>query len=48
MKNLADYIVIMKDGELVERGSVEEIFGAPQHEYTKYLIGAKKAMCGIG
>jgi ABC-type dipeptide/oligopeptide/nickel transport system, ATPase component len=48
VKNIADYIVIMKDGQLVERGSVEEIFEAPQHEYTRYLINAKKAMCGIG
>ena len=48
VKNIADYIVIMKDGCLVERGTVEEIFDNPQHEYTKYLIHAKKAMCGIG
>ena len=48
VKNIADYVVIMKDGQLVERGTVDEIFGNPQHEYTKYLIHAKKAMCGIG
>ena len=48
VKNIADYVVIMKDGCLVERGTVEEIFDRPQHEYTKYLIHAKKAMCGIG
>ncbi len=47
VRNIADYVVIMKDGQLVERGSVEEIFESPQHEYTKYLINAKRAMCGM-
>ncbi len=47
VKNIADYIVIMKDGQLVEKGSVEEIFEHPQHEYTRFLINAKRAMCGI-
>jgi peptide/nickel transport system ATP-binding protein len=36
----ADAIVVMRHGKLVERGSVEEIFYAPQHDYTKMLLQA--------
>jgi microcin C transport system ATP-binding protein len=31
----------MKDGEIVERGTPEEIFTAPKHAYTKHLIAAE-------
>jgi peptide/nickel transport system ATP-binding protein len=37
---IADAIVVMRHGKLVERGSVEEIFYAPQHDYTKMLLQA--------
>jgi len=36
----ADAIVVMRHGKLVERGSVEAIFYAPQHDYTKMLLQA--------
>ena len=42
VKNLADYICIMKDGKIVEQNSKEKIFNNPEHEYTKELIGYKK------
>lgn len=42
VKNLADYICIMKDGIIIEQNSKEKIFNNPQHEYTKELIGYKK------
>lgn len=32
---IADDVSIMKDGEIVENGTVEEIFYHPQHSYTK-------------
>ena len=38
--DLADRILVMKDGRVVERGSSEEIFGDPQHPYTKQLLAA--------
>jgi peptide/nickel transport system ATP-binding protein len=37
---IADAIVVMRHGKLVERGSVEEIFYEPQHDYTKMLLQA--------
>ena len=33
----------MKDGEIVECGSSEEIFDDPKHEYTKELLAASIA-----
>ncbi len=41
VKNLADYICIMKDGKIIEKDTKEKIFNNPQHPYTKELIGIK-------
>jgi peptide/nickel transport system ATP-binding protein len=30
----------MNQGEIVERGSAEEIYARPQHPYTQQLLGA--------
>ncbi|MFI2753460.1 ABC transporter ATP-binding protein [Cellulomonas sp. P22] len=38
--DLADRVVVMKDGRIVESGPVEEIFYRPQHPYTKQLLDA--------
>ncbi|MEV5765142.1 ABC transporter ATP-binding protein [Micromonospora sp. NPDC052213] len=37
---MADEIVVMSQGRVVEQGSVEQIFTAPQHPYTKALLAA--------
>ncbi len=33
-------LIVMKDGSVVESGTVESIFKSPQHTYTKRLIDA--------
>lgn len=38
--DLADRILVMKDGRIVERGSADEIFNRPQHPYTQQLLAA--------
>ncbi|SVA56618.1 uncharacterized protein METZ01_LOCUS109472, partial [marine metagenome] len=38
VKNLADYICIMKNGKILEKNTKDNIFNKPQHEYTKALI----------
>ncbi|MGK7654456.1 ABC transporter ATP-binding protein [Roseovarius sp. B08] len=40
VERIADRVCVMKDGEIVETGPTEEIFGNPQHAYTKKLLGA--------
>ena len=38
--DMADEILVMKDGLTVEHGSADQIFNRPQHPYTKELLGS--------
>ena len=38
--DLADHLVVMKDGLIVETGSVDQIFNKPEHPYTQALLAA--------
>ncbi|MGE5339290.1 MAG: ABC transporter ATP-binding protein [Gemmatimonadota bacterium] len=40
VKYMADDILVMSQGEIVERGAAEIIYQSPQHEYTKRLLGS--------
>ena len=40
VKYMADDILVMNQGEIVERGTSEEIYARPQHPYTKQLLNA--------
>lgn len=37
---LADRVLVMKNGKIVERGPVEELFSEPKDDYTKKLLSA--------
>ncbi|MHA7272707.1 dipeptide ABC transporter ATP-binding protein [Arthrobacter sp. TMT4-20] len=37
---ISDYVCVMKDGELVEAASSEEVFQNPRHPYTRQLLSA--------
>ena len=37
---MCDRVVVMRHGEIVETGAIDEIFYNPQHEYTKMLLDA--------
>ncbi len=39
---IADQIVVIKEGMIVEKGNVETIFNAPKHPYTKSLLRKEK------
>ncbi len=40
VRDFADTVVVMKAGEIVERGPTEAIFLAPRHPYTQRLLAA--------
>lgn len=44
VRKLADEVVVMKTGEIVERGATEAIFSEARHEYTRYLVSSKLAL----
>ncbi len=37
---MADRVVVMRHGEAVERGEVDQVFAAPTHAYTRMLLEA--------
>ena len=40
VKEICSRAIVMKDGRIVEEGTIEEIFRAPKEDYTKNLIAA--------
>lgn len=40
VSRMADEVLVMRHGEVVERGQAEQIFRDPQHEYTRRLLDA--------
>ena len=39
---ICDRVMVMKDGEVVEYGTRDEVFDHPRHEYTKKLLAASE------
>jgi peptide/nickel transport system ATP-binding protein len=44
VQELADKIVVMYKGNIVDQGSVKEIFNNPQHSYTKALLACRPSL----
>ena len=40
VKSMADEVMVMKDGEIVEIAGVEEIYAEPKHPYTRALLAS--------
>ena len=40
VRDLADKVIVMKNGQVVERNDTKALFDAPQHDYTKQLLAA--------
>lgn len=45
--DIADAVVVMRNGEVVETGDVVSVFSDPQHEYTRTLLGAARSLHGV-
>ena len=41
VRHMADKIVVMQRGHVVEHGEAKAVFGNPQHDYTKMLLTAE-------
>lgn len=39
---VADDVLVMQDGVIVERGAVSDVFAAPQHPFTRELLAAAR------
>lgn len=44
LTNLADNLIVMQNGEIVEKGTTKEIMTNAKHEHTKFLIGTRRAL----
>ncbi|MEC0225678.1 staphylopine uptake ABC transporter ATP-binding protein CntD [Paenibacillus alba] len=44
VKKVADEVLVMKDGAIIERGRTQAIFTEAQHPYTQYLISSRLAL----
>jgi len=40
VKSMADEVMVMKDGEVVEMASAEKIYSEPKHPYTRTLLAS--------
>ena len=40
IKVMADYVMVMRHGEIIEQGHTQDIFERPQEDYTKSLIAS--------
>ncbi|MCU1585066.1 MAG: transporter ATP-binding protein [Microbacteriaceae bacterium] len=38
--HVSDDVLVLKDGQIVESGSADDVFFAPQHDYTRALLAA--------
>lgn len=44
IEEVADKVIVMKLGEIVESGKAKEVFNSPRHTYTQALINYRKSL----
>lgn len=40
VEKMSDYVLVMRRGKIVERGTPDEVYGSPKSDYTKELLAA--------
>jgi ABC-type glutathione transport system ATPase component len=40
VKRVADFVMVMRHGEIVERGTLQEVLNSPQHVHTRHLLSS--------
>jgi len=41
---IADRIMVMRHGRIVEHGTTQQVLTAPRHDYTRQLLGSVPSM----
>lgn len=44
VRKIADEVLVMKEGKVLEKGDTPTVFANPAHDYTKYLIKTKSVI----
>ena len=44
VKHIADDVLVMKNGDVIEYGPVKDVLDHPQHAYTQYLVNARQKL----
>jgi len=47
IRQMCDRVIVMKDGEALEKGSNKDIFESPQHNYTQSLLDSMPKYSGM-
>jgi ABC-type microcin C transport system duplicated ATPase subunit YejF len=47
VRALADYVIVMKEGEVVEQGPTPDLFDRPRTDYTRALMRAAFDLRGL-
>lgn len=48
VEEISDEVLVMRRGEIVERGTPDEVYGAPKSDYTKALLAAVPKIPRVG
>jgi hypothetical protein len=48
VEQVADRVIVMQEGRIIEQGSRDEVFDNPQHAYTRKLLSAIPALTPTG